>query len=61
MKLGMTMKAQGPKKKEIIIIIIIIIIIKKKEDDPGQARGHAIRILVRPNDMQQGSQSEDMQ
>ena len=35
------------KKKEIIIIIIIIIIIK--------------RILVRPENMQQGSRLEDMQ
>ena len=52
---------EGPKsqkegrKKEMIIII------KKKEEDPDQARGHAARISVRLEDMQQGSQPEDMQ
>ena len=52
---GPKSQKEGKRKKKKIIII------KKKEEDPDQARGHAARISVRLDDMQQGSQPKDMQ
>ena len=55
MKLRRTMKAQSSKKKKKKEIVIIIK--RRRGLRLGQARGHAARISVRPEEMQQGSQS----
>ena len=52
MKLKSTSKAQSPKKKEKKKEIIIIIKKKRKGSKLGQARGHATKISVMPEDMQ---------